>query len=61
MSYSGKKNIDTCIWNSEELDEVNNLKFLTVMQVVVMFIVYTIMAYLGEVKGKESKEGRRGF
>ena len=61
MSYSGKKNIDECLWDSAELDEVNKIKFLTVMQVIVMFIVYTIMAYLGEVKGKETKEGRRGL
>ena len=59
MSYSGKKNLDECIWDSNELEEVNSIKFLTTLQVIVMFCVYTVMACLAEIKGVDKKEGRR--
>ena len=43
------------------MEDVNTIKTLTVIQVIVMFVVYTIMAYNAEVKGKGTKEGRRAY
>ena len=59
MSYSGRKDVGTCLWDSNELEEVNSIKFLTTMQVLVMFMIYTIMACLAEKRDKSDQTGKR--
>ena len=61
MVYTGQSKLDQCKWDSNELEDVNSIKTLTVLQVIVMFLVYTIMAYNAEVKCKGTKEGRRAY
>ena len=59
MSYSGRKDVNECYWDSNELEEVNSIKFLTTMQVIVMFLIYTIMACLAERRPKSDQTGKR--
>ena len=59
MSYSGRKNVDECIWDSNELEEVNSIKFLTTMQIIIMFVIYTILACLAEKRDTSDKTGKR--
>ena len=61
MVYTGEQKLQQCSWDSNELDDVNTIKSLTILQMLVMFIVYTIMAYCSETKGKKTKEGLRAF